>query len=159
MIKMFVMDVDGTLTDGNVYFGVNGEIFKKFNVKDGYGIKILNDYNIIPVIISGRESEIVLRRFNELGVIEIHLGIEDKYAILRKVCVKYDIELSEVSYVGDDENDLLCMSNVGYPYAVKNSIQKIKNISKYISKKYGGNGAVRDIIDLVLVEMQLEKLK
>ena len=150
MIKMLVMDVDGTLTDGNLYYGNGGEIVKKFNVKDGYGIKLLTHSGVIPVILSARNSSIVRVRFEELGVSEIHLGIEDKYSKLKGLVTRYNIKLSEVAYVGDDENDLLSMRNVGFPFAIKNSIKEIKLVSLFISELSGGNGAVRDIIDYIL---------
>ena len=150
MIKMLVMDVDGTLTDGYLYYGMNGELFKKFDIKDGWGITKLIQLGIIPVIISGRESEIVRKRFNEIGVNEIHLGAIDKYLLLMKISRKYGIDLNDVAYIGDDENDLIAMRNVGFPYGVKNSIKEIKDISLYTSTKSGGNGAIRDIIEYIL---------
>ncbi len=150
MIKVFVMDVDGTLTDGSIYYGSNGEVIKKFNVLDGYGINKLLKHNIIPVIISGRKSEIVYKRFSEIGVNEIHLGINDKLSILREIQIKYNINYENFAYVGDDENDLAAMRQVGYSYAVKNSIDEIKQISVFVSSRLGGYGAVREIIDYIL---------
>lgn len=154
MIKMFVMDVDGTLTDGQLYFGDNGELFKKFHVKDGYGVHLLIKHGIIPVIMTGRISKIVETRFNELGVKEIHQGIDNKFLKLREIITRHNFRLSEIAYVGDDENDLEVMMNVGFPYAVKNSIREIKKISIYSSNKIGGDAAVRDIINKVIKELK-----
>lgn len=150
MIKMFVMDVDGTLTDGYLYYGVEGELFKKFSVTDGYGIRLLKEIGIIPVILSGRDSTISRSRFKDIEISEIHLGILDKKEILIEVCSKYEIKLEEVAYVGDDQNDFDVMSNVGYPFALSNSIDKIKTISIYTASKSGGESGVREIIDYLI---------
>lgn len=150
MIKMFVMDVDGTLTDGQLYFGDNGELFKKFHVKDGYGIHLLIKHGIIPIIMTGRISKIVETRFNELGVTEIHQGIDNKLLKLREIIARYNFQLSEIAYVGDDESDLDVMMNVGFPFALSNSIVHIKSIAIDISTLSGGDGAVREIIDLII---------
>ena len=108
-IKYLVMDVDGTLTDGKIYMSSTGEAMKAFNIKDGCGIHdILIPNSIIPIIITGRESEIVLKRCNELGITKVYQGVKDK---LQKLVLVAD-ELSLVAYIGDDINDLSCMLRV-----------------------------------------------
>ena len=91
-IKLFAMDVDGTMTDGRIYMGNEGELLKAFHIKDGMGIRMLRERGVVPAIITGRESEIVKNRAKELGILELHQGIEDKTAVLKKLSEKYTIE-------------------------------------------------------------------
>src|SRR5690554_1100387 len=112
-IRMLIMDVDGTLTDGKVYIGPSGEEFKAFNIQDGLGIKMLKEKGIIPAIITGRNSKIVDARAKELGIDEVYQGIEDKLEIYNLLKGKYGIFDEEVAYVGDDLNDLPIMDQVG----------------------------------------------
>ena len=152
------MDVDGTLTDGKIYIAEHGELFKAFDVKDGYAIHdVLPRHGIRPVIITGRSSEIVSRRCEELGINEVHQGIKDKLACLNTLLERFSKEdgaawsLANVAYIGDDLPDLPCM------LAVKNSggmvgcpadaHAQIREISNYVCKKNAGNGAVREFIE------------
>ena len=100
-VKVLVMDVDGTLTNGSIYVGECGEVMKVFDVKDGYAIKnILNQYNIVPIVITGRKSKIVEYRCNELGIHELYQGIDNKLCLLEKLVNRMGIEISEVAYIG-----------------------------------------------------------
>ena len=101
-IKLFAMDVDGTLTDGNIYMGNDGELCKAFNVKDGLGIKLLKDSGIVPAIITGRTSKIVENRCKELHIEELYQGVKNKAATLTALMEKYHLDASEVAYIGDD---------------------------------------------------------
>ena len=150
MVKMLVMDVDGTLTDGKIYTSATGECMKAFNVKDGYGIKKLICYDIVPVIITGRNSQIVQKRCEELGILEIYQGIENKLEILKKIMDKYEVAEKDVAYIGDDENDLECMNHVAIVGCPSDAIEKVKEIANYVSSEMGGNGAVRDFIEYLL---------
>ncbi len=108
-IKYFIMDVDGTLTDGKIYMGSNGELCKTFDVKDGYGIHgMLIPTGITPIIITGRKSDIILQRCIELDILEVYQGISDKAFFLKNIIS----DLSKVAYIGDDINDLMCMNLV-----------------------------------------------
>lgn len=152
-IKYLVMDVDGTLTDGKIYMGSNGEIMKAFDIKDGYGIHdIAIPAGIIPVILTGRSSNIVLNRCKELSITEIHQGISNKAETLAAICDDF----SQIAYIGDDINDLSCMALIkeagGIVGCPADSVQSVKNISNFISEKKGGNGAVRDFIDWLCEE-------
>ena len=147
-IKYLVMDVDGTLTDGKIYMGNNSEVFKAFDIKDGCGIHdIAIPAGIIPIIITGRESKILINRCNEIGITEIHQGIRNKAEKLLSITS----DLSLVAYIGDDINDLSCMKTVksggGIIACPKNAVQKVRDISDYISGHDGGDGAVRDFIE------------
>jgi 3-deoxy-D-manno-octulosonate 8-phosphate phosphatase (KDO 8-P phosphatase) len=149
-IKMLVMDVDGTLTDGKIYMSANGELMKAFNIKDGYAIARLRDYGIEPVIITGRSSEIVKQRCAELKIKELHQGIENKSYKLRDVCEKLHIELRQVAYIGDDLNDLPCMKICGYSACPSDAMIQVKESVSYVCKTKGGEGAVREYIDYLL---------
>lgn len=149
-IKLFIMDVDGTLTDGKIYIGNNGEIFKAFNVKDGLGINLLEKNDIIPVIITGRTSDIVLARATELGIQEVHQGVEDKVKVFNKLKKKYNLTTDQIAFVGDDLNDIELMKLVGLKLTVANATDELFDLVDYKSPLNGGEGAVRDIIDKLL---------
>ena len=147
-IKLFVMDVDGTLTDGKIHIGPNGEVMKSFNVKDGYGIaQILPKHGVIPVIITGRESEIVKYRAKELGITRLYQGVSDKISILKEIANELQIESQQIAYIGDDLNDLECIHFSGITACPNDSISKVLSEVDYISSENGGCGAVRDFID------------
>ena len=151
MIKYLIMDVDGTLTDGKIYMSDNGELMKAYNIKDGYGIhNILMNFNIEPIIITGRESKIVLHRCSELGINKIFQGVTDKGSQL----LALSLDLSEVAYIGDDLNDFSCMIMVkesgGVIGCPRDAVQEIINISNFVAEHDGGDGAVRDFIDYLV---------
>jgi len=154
MIEYLVMDVDGTLTDGKICMSNTGELCKAFNIKDGCGIHdILIPNHIIPVIITGRKSDIVLNRCKELGITEVYQGVGNKIEKLIEVTE----DLSTVAYIGDDINDLSCMVPVkeagGVVGCPADAVKKVKEISDFVAEHNGGGGAVRDFIEW-LVENQ-----
>ena len=151
-IKFLVMDVDGTLTDGKIYIGVNGEIMKSFNIKDGYGIHdMLPQLGITPVIITGRKSQIVENRCLELGIVDFFQGVSDKKTQLEMYLESVNGLLSQVAYVGDDLNDLPCMVWVrefgGFVAVPFDSCEELKIHADLITNSNGGEGAVREVID------------
>lgn len=146
-LKILVMDVDGTLTDGKLHFSNSGELFKTFSVKDGVAIKKLYKNNIVPAIITGRYSKIVKLRALELGISEIYQKITNKLEVINTLCIKYNAKLENVGFIGDDLNDLHALTKVGFKFTVNDAAKEIKVIADYISPKNGGDGAVRDIID------------
>lgn len=149
--KLLVMDVDGTLTDGRIYITANGEAFKAFDVKDGYGIKnLLHNIGMKSVIITGRVSEIVERRAQELEVDWVYQGVSDKKACLQDLMNKYSYTKEEIIYVGDDLNDLECMQMVGYSCCPSDAHEGVKRIADYVASRCGGSGAIREIIDKVI---------
>jgi|UPI0003103AA3 3-deoxy-D-manno-octulosonate 8-phosphate phosphatase (KDO 8-P phosphatase) len=150
IIKMFIMDVDGTLTDGKIYIGEHGELFKTFNVKDGYGIDLLKKHGIIPVIITGRKSNIVLQRAKELGIQEVYQGINNKIEVYEELKEKYRLLDNEIAYIGDDLNDLALMRKVGIKFTVANCANELSEIADFKSHLNGGEGAVRDAINHLL---------
>nr|WP_024837325.1 3-deoxy-D-manno-octulosonate 8-phosphate phosphatase [Clostridium sp. 12(A)] len=150
-VKYLVMDVDGTLTDGKIYMGNSGEILKAFNIKDGCGIHDLAiPAGIIPVIITGRKSDIVLNRCKELGVVDVYQGVTDKIEKLREITD----DLSVVAYIGDDLNDVSCMELVkvsgGIVGCPRDAVKKVCDIADFRAEHEGGNGAVRDFIEWLI---------
>ena len=152
MIKYLVMDVDGTLTDGKIYMGNNGEAMKAFNIKDGYGIHdILPQNHILPIIITGRNSDILLNRCRELGIENVVQNVEDKAQVLNKLT---DGKLNYVAYIGDDLNDMPAMQAVknagGIVGCPSDAICEIQEMADFISQFKGGDGAVREFIDRIV---------
>lgn len=152
-IKYFVMDVDGTLTDGKIYMGNDGEMFKAFDIKDGYGIRnILPQNSIIPIVITARNSKIVENRCKELGITHYYQGCRDKKFLLSKLLKEENIPIDNgkfkgTVYVGDDLIDLECMSICEFAACPADAVDEVKKYCIYISKKNGGDGAVREIIE------------
>lgn len=143
-----VMDVDGTLTDGGIYIGNDGELMKRFNAKDGYAIaNMLPQMNIIPAIITGRKSHIVENRCKELGIRNLIQGSSDKLSDLRNLCNRLDIDFQQTAYIGDDMNDYSVMSIAGFKACPADATEEIRGICDYVSSVKGGDGAVRDIVE------------
>lgn len=152
-IKMLVMDVDGTLTDGCIHMGPDGETEKAFHAHDGYGIaQILPKYGIAPVIITGRASRIVERRAEELKITHLYQGVSDKLARLQQVAAELVAAPEEIAYIGDDLNDLDCIRWCGVTACPADAIRQVRDAAGYICQRDGGRGAVREFIDRI-VEM------
>lgn len=151
MIKYLVMDVDGTLTDGKIYMGNDGEAVKAFSIKDGCGIHdILLPKGIIPIIITGRKSRILENRCKEIGIKHIYQGISNKIEVLENITQ----HLECVAYIGDDINDLSCMIPIkksgGIIGCPADSTKQVIEISNFISNRNGGDGAVREFIEWIV---------
>ncbi len=149
-IKLLILDVDGVLTDGKLYIGENSEEIKSYNIKDGLGMRLLMDNGIEIAIITGRRSKSVENRMNGLGIKHIYQGKLAKRESYEKLLTDLQLSPSEVAYIGDDLIDLPVMTKVGLPIAVADAHSKAKEVSKYITTNIGGNGAVREICDLIL---------
>lgn len=154
-IKLLVMDVDGTLTDGKIYMGKDGEVCKAFHVKDGYGIHhMLIPADILPVIITGRSSQILERRCMELGITEVHQGVTNKMEQLNKLIQRRKRTYSQVAYIGDDLNDLECMRHIkeagGLTGCPADGAKQVCGIVDFVSQKNGGEGAVREFIEWIV---------
>jgi 3-deoxy-D-manno-octulosonate 8-phosphate phosphatase (KDO 8-P phosphatase) len=145
-----VFDVDGVLTDGSVFVNTTGEMLRTMNIRDGYALKaaVDNGYNVC--IISGGSNEGVRVRLRNLGITDIHLGTPDKVATFDEYTDVYSILPEQVLYMGDDIPDYHVMQLVGLPTCPQDACPEIKAISKYISHKNGGQGAVRDVIEQVM---------
>ncbi len=152
-IKLLVMDVDGTLTDGHIYIGANGEVMKAFDVKDGYAIyHMLPAHGIVPVIITGRSSEIVSARARELKISELYQGISDKLSKLKEVAAKYGANPDEIAYIGDDLNDLDCIGYCGCTACPADAVDEVLQAAKYVCKHNGGKGAVREFVEQLVMK-------
>lgn len=149
-IKALILDVDGTLTDGKIYTSANGEFMKAFNIKDGYGLVILPKYGITPVIITGRSSEIVKKRCEELGITEVYQGVHNKSYQLREVCKKLDIALDQCAYIGDDVNDLPAMKLCGVTACPSDAMKQVRDVVDIVMEAKGGEGAVRELCDYLI---------
>lgn len=147
-IKLLVMDVDGTLTDGRIYIGAQGEVMKAFDVRDGYAIaQILPRLGIVPVIITGRSSAIVEQRAKELKITELHQGVADKLTKLKEAAAKYGVSAAETAYIGDDLNDLDCIRYCGITACPHDAVSDVSKQVDYVCAHDGGRGAVREFID------------
>ena len=150
-IRMLVMDVDGTLTDGRIHISAQGELFKSFHVKDGYGIRNLLPQNgIVPVVITGRKSAIVENRCGELGIRILYQGVSQKDDCLRRIARELAIPLEQAACIGDDENDLPMMAVCGVSGCPADAVQAVKERCQFISGRPGGHGAVREFIEWLL---------
>jgi 3-deoxy-D-manno-octulosonate 8-phosphate phosphatase (KDO 8-P phosphatase) len=149
-ITTFIFDVDGVLTDGSVFVTNEGEILRTMNIRDGYALKaaVESGYNVC--VISGGSNEGVRVRLRNLGITEIHLGSPDKVETYKEYIELYNIQPEQVLYMGDDIPDFHVMKLVGLPTCPQDASPEIKAISKYISHKNGGKGAVREVIEQVM---------
>lgn len=149
-VKLLALDVDGVLTDGGLYYSNSGEELKKFNVKDGQGIKLVMQSGVEVAIISANNSAATLHRARKLGIERAFVGIENKLATLEKICQELNLPLDRVAYVGDDLNDLPVLQAVGCPLTVADAIPENKASAVYVTKSKGGQGCVREICNLLL---------
>ena len=156
-IKILVMDVDGTLTDGKIYMSAQGELFKAFDIKDGCGIHdLLPMAGIIPVIITARKSAILGSRCREIGIEHCYQSCRDKVEKMTEVAVKFGLLpdangiYSEIAYIGDDVMDIPCMRLCGTVGCPVDAVEEVKDIATFVSSKGGGNGAVREFIEWIL---------
>lgn len=150
-IKLFAMDCDGVLTDAGMYYTETGDEMKKFNTRDGMGIGLLHRLGFYTAIITGENTTIVKNRAVKLGVHNVYQGVEDKVAIMERLLEKYNLTYDEVAYVGDDMNDIELLKKVKCSFSVHDAIENVKNQVRYVTTASGGNGAVREIADLILL--------
>ena len=149
-IKLLLLDVDGVLTDGRLYFNSQGDEFKSFNTLDGQGIKALQRSGVKVGIITGRTSEMVARRARDLGIGLLVQGREDKWEALQEILQEHPYPLEQIAFMGDDWPDLTVMSRVGLALCVANAHSAVVDISHWQSRERGGEGAVRAACDLIM---------
>lgn len=149
-IKLFATDCDGVLTDAGMYYTEQGDELKKFNTKDGMGIGLLRKKGIKTAIITGENSTLVERRGEKIGIDNVFLGITDKVKIMEGLLKKYNITYEQVAYVGDDINDLELLRKVGVSFSVKDAVEVVKRNVDYITNAKGGEGAVREIAEMII---------
>lgn len=151
-VKLIVLDVDGTLTDGGIYVTEDGSQFKKFNAKDGMGIKLMQKAGYEVGIISHSSSKgMIEARSKTLGMSLVYVGQEPKLKILDKWCEGLDISLDQVAYMGDDVNDIIIMEAVGFSACPADAVKGVLKVADVVLSKNGGEGAVREFVDDYLI--------
>ena len=149
-IKLLALDVDGVLTDGTINIGNSGEIFKGFNAKDGLGISCALRSGVHIAIITGRKSEIIHKRAEELGISLLCEGVKDKYSELRRLAEELQLTQEEIAYMGDDLNDLPAFKAAGISFAPQDAVTEVITMVNIVTTKCGGRGAVREAVENIL---------
>lgn len=149
-LRLLVLDVDGVLTDGGLWFGARGEVLKRFHVRDGHGVKLVQNAGMTVAVISGRRSAAVARRCRELGIAHVHQGVGDKWAVLEKLLARLDVAPREVICVGDDTPDVPLFLRAGFAVAVRDAHPLAAGAADRRTTLPGGHGAVREVTDWLL---------
>jgi YrbI family 3-deoxy-D-manno-octulosonate 8-phosphate phosphatase len=150
-IKLLLTDCDGVLTDAGVYYGENGEVLKKFNIRDGMGVERLRKLaNIETGIITGELSPSVAKRAEKLKITELHLGIKDKILVLEQIMRSENLLPENIAYIGDDVNDIEIMQKVGLTACPADAISFTKNVADYVCETKGGEGCFREFAELII---------
>lgn len=154
-IKLLAMDVDGVLTNGGMYYSEDGDELKKFNTRDGKGIELLRQAGIKIAFITGEKTQLVERRAAKLKIEELHQGVEDKLAVLKRIMTEWKLSYDEVAYIGDDINDLSILKAVGLAITVADGLSESQKVAHYVTQARGGEGAVREVARLILESRKL----
>lgn len=149
-VRLIAFDVDGILTDGGLYLSDSGEEFKRFNSLDGHGLKMLKSSGVELAIITGRTSRCVELRAKNLGITRLYQGVEDKWGAMQKLLAELKIAPEAAAFMGDDVVDLPVMRRVGFSATVPNSPQVVRDAAHYLTRRDGGNGAVRETCELIM---------
>lgn len=152
MIRLFALDVDGVLTDGQLYYSAQGETLKAFHAHDGMGLYLLQEAGIDIAVISGRTSEALIRRLDELQIKHQILSCKDKASALKKLSDELSIPMGEIAFMGDDLHDMPAMEIAGLALAPKNAIKEVRQIANYVPEANGGFGAVRQVCDYIMMQ-------
>jgi len=158
-VRLFASDVDGVLTDAGMYYSESGDEWKKFNTRDGMGIKLLQRAGLLTALVTQEQTKLVARRADKLAIPEVHQGAYDKLAVLRAMAAKHGLTLREVAYMGDDVNDLAALKAVGFSAAPADAILPVRQTVHYVCRNKGGEGAVREVADLILAAQQPQSTK
>ena len=149
-IRLFATDVDGVLTDGGMYYAESGDEWKKFNTRDGMGIKLLQKAGLITAIVTQERTRLVARRAEKLAIPELHQGVMDKLSVIRDMAIRHGISLGQVAYIGDDINDIEALKAVGLSASPADGLPQVVGIVDYVCRQQGGEGAVREIAEMIL---------
>ena len=149
-VQLLVLDVDGVMTDGRIRLDARGEEIKVFDVKDGYGLKRLMGAGVEVAIITGRSSGAVAGRAEDLGIREVHQGVADKGEVLDRLMEERGLEADALCCVGDDLPDLPLLERAGLAVAVGDAVAEVRNVASLITKRKGGQGAVREVCEIIL---------
>ncbi len=153
-IRLFATDVDGVLTDAGMYYSESGEELKKFNTRDGMGIKLLQRAGLITAIVTQERTKLVAWRGEKLMMPEVHQGVMDKLSLVREMAARHGLSMDEVAYIGDDINDLATVKAVGFSATPADGMPAVVEAVDYVCVKKGGEGAVREIIEMILKAQQ-----
>ena len=149
-IKILVMDVDGVMTDGRIIINDDGRETKNFDVRDGHGIKLVQRYGIEVALLTGRQSEVVKHRANELGITEVHQKIFNKKEVFAEILQKNNLNANQAAFIGDDIIDIPVLKEAGFSATVADAIDIVKKTVDYVTKNKGGRGAVREVCEMLL---------
>ncbi|MBP9101660.1 MAG: acylneuraminate cytidylyltransferase [Nitrosomonas sp.] len=149
-VKALILDVDGTLTDGGMYYGPDGEALKKFNTRDAHGLQLLREQGIGICVMSSENSPAVAARMRKLWIEEYYPGVGDKFLLLRELAQRWGIALQDMAYIGDDLSDLACLENVGFACCPADAVPQVLRKAQYCCAHSGGQGAVREVCDFIL---------
>jgi 3-deoxy-D-manno-octulosonate 8-phosphate phosphatase (KDO 8-P phosphatase) len=149
-IKLMIFDVDGVLTDGALRYGAEGELIKTFNVLDGHGIKLLQQFGVKAAIISARQSAIVARRAADLGIKIVLQGVGEKRIAFENTIAELALSPQQCGFMGDDVIDLPVMTRVGFAASVPNGHAEVLTRAHYVAQVFGGHGAAREVCDFIL---------
>ncbi len=149
-IRLFATDVDGVLTDAGMYYSESGDEWKKFNTRDGMGIKLLQRAGLITAIVTQERTRLVARRAEKLAIPELHQGVMDKLSVIREMAARHGISLDQIAYIGDDVNDIEALKAVGLSASPADGLPQVVRVVKYVCRKKGGEGAVRELAELIL---------
>ena len=149
-IKLLILDVDGVMTNGQIVINELGEEIKCFDVKDGQGLKLLMGAGVNVIIISGRKSKTVEYRSKDLGIKEVYQGINDKESLCAELLEQKGLKPDQVCCIGDDLPDVAMFNRIGLPIAVADAVAEVRNAACYVTKNRGGNGAVREVCEIIL---------
>ena len=154
-IRMIILDVDGVLTDGKVIFSSDGKEYRNFHAHDGFGIARAKSVGMKFAVISGKTSKATAHRMARLRIKELHQNHMDKVAIYRRLKAKYKLDDEEMCFMGDDESDLPLLRMVGFSAAPNDAVPAVCREVDYVARHAGGNGAVREVIDMILRAQKL----
>ncbi|OGP54158.1 MAG: hypothetical protein A2Y65_00255 [Deltaproteobacteria bacterium RBG_13_52_11] len=149
-VRLLVLDVDGVLTDGRIIMDHEGKEIKAFDVRDGHGIKLLREAGIEVAMLTGRNSPVVQKRADDLGILWVRQGVSDKVAAYEEIAHEVGIKDEETCFVGDDLIDIPLLKRVGMPIVVADGAEEAKQLALYVTTAPGGRGAVREVCDLLL---------
>lgn len=150
--KLVITDIDGVMTDGGMYYTADGDIMKRFSVKDGWGVIFLRKLNIPVAIMTGENTQIVAKRAEKLKIEYCFLGVKDKVAKAEELCGELGITLDDVAFIGDDINDLRLLRKVGFSASPVNTPEYIKKEVDYVTSTHGGFGAFREFVEKILAD-------
>lgn len=153
--KLVITDIDGVWTDGGMYYTSQGDTMKKFSVRDGWGVSMLRKHGIDTVVMTGEDTEIVVKRARKLRIEHCYIGVENKLKLAQQLCGELKLSLHEIAFIGDDINDLPLLRSVGFSGAPADAPDYIKHEVHYVTNMLGGKGAFREFVEKILSDCGL----